>query len=165
MPGILLIDGDPVSRKVAAEALASEGYSVDTGASLADARQLGDKKRYSLIVAKLELPDGDGLGLLRWSVEHKGAPVVVLSASGAVISTVNGKEGGVPGSTNYLRWLVRRTLGSASRPMRLREIERTAIEDALRANGGNRTHTARQLGISLRKLQYRLKEYGQAGPG
>jgi two-component system NtrC family response regulator/two-component system response regulator HydG len=40
-----------------------------------------------------------------------------------------------------------------------REIERRAIENALEANHGNRTHAARQLGISLRKLQYRLKEY------
>lgn len=38
-------------------------------------------------------------------------------------------------------------------------IERNAIEEALRAHNGNRTHAARQLGISLRKLQYRVKEY------
>jgi DNA-binding NtrC family response regulator len=41
-----------------------------------------------------------------------------------------------------------------------RDIERQAIEDALRANGGNRTKAAKQLGMSLRKLQYRLNEYG-----
>lgn len=41
-----------------------------------------------------------------------------------------------------------------------RDIERKAIEEALRANRGNRTNTARQLGMSLRKLQYRLNEYG-----
>jgi DNA-binding NtrC family response regulator len=46
-----------------------------------------------------------------------------------------------------------------SPPAGWREIERRAIEDALRAHDGNRTHAARQLGISLRKLQYRLKEY------
>ena len=43
--------------------------------------------------------------------------------------------------------------------MLLKDIERQAIEDALRANNGNRTRAARQLGISLRTLQYRLKEY------
>jgi two-component system, NtrC family, response regulator AtoC len=47
-----------------------------------------------------------------------------------------------------------------ARPVLFREIERKAIEDALRANNGSRTKTARQLGISLRTLQYRLKEYG-----
>jgi len=41
----------------------------------------------------------------------------------------------------------------------MREIERLAIEDALRKHAGNRTHAARELGISLRTLQYRLKEY------
>jgi two-component system, NtrC family, response regulator AtoC len=46
-----------------------------------------------------------------------------------------------------------------SRPAAWKAIERKAIEEALRAHDGNRTHAARQLGISLRKLQYRLKEY------
>jgi two-component system, NtrC family, response regulator AtoC len=47
-----------------------------------------------------------------------------------------------------------------ARPADWKEIERKSIEEALRAHRGNRTHAARQLGISLRKLQYRLKEYG-----
>jgi two-component system response regulator HydG len=41
-----------------------------------------------------------------------------------------------------------------------KDIEKQAILDALEANAGNRTRTAAQLGISLRTLQYRLKEYG-----
>jgi DNA-binding NtrC family response regulator len=46
-----------------------------------------------------------------------------------------------------------------------KDIERQAIEEALRANHGNRTQAARQLGISLRTLQYRLKEYsGETQP-
>ena len=44
-------------------------------------------------------------------------------------------------------------------PVTFREFERKLIEGTLRANGGNRTRTARQLGISLRTVQYRLKEY------
>jgi DNA-binding NtrC family response regulator len=46
--------------------------------------------------------------------------------------------------------------------MNMRDLERRAIEEALRRNNGNRTQTARDLGISLRTLQYRLKEYGAA---
>ncbi len=49
--------------------------------------------------------------------------------------------------------------GERSRPVLWRDIERAAIEDALRMNHGNRTLAAQQLGISLRTLQYRLKEY------
>lgn len=46
------------------------------------------------------------------------------------------------------------------RPVLFKDIERRSIEEALAQNEGNRTRTARQLGISLRTLQYRLKEYG-----
>jgi two-component system response regulator FlrC len=49
--------------------------------------------------------------------------------------------------------------GEHARPLLWREIERAAIEDALRTHHGNRTLAAQQLGISLRTLQYRLKEY------
>jgi DNA-binding NtrC family response regulator len=45
-------------------------------------------------------------------------------------------------------------------PVLFRDIEKKAILDALGGNQGNRTRAARQLGISLRTLQYRLKEYG-----
>ena len=52
------------------------------------------------------------------------------------------------------------TSAGPARPVLFREIERQAILDALQVNDGNRTRTAQQLGISLRTLQYRLKEYG-----
>ncbi|NMC71267.1 MAG: sigma-54-dependent Fis family transcriptional regulator [Myxococcales bacterium] len=47
----------------------------------------------------------------------------------------------------------------------LRDLERRAILEALEATGGNRKAAAARLGISLRTLQYRLKEYGLAGRG
>ena len=45
----------------------------------------------------------------------------------------------------------------------LASVERLAILAALERNDGNRTRAARELGISRRKLLYRLKEYGQDG--
>ncbi len=56
------------------------------------------------------------------------------------------------------------TAAGPARPVLLEDIERQAIMDALEANGGNRTKTARQLGISLRTLLYRLKDYGITPP-
>jgi two-component system NtrC family response regulator/two-component system response regulator HydG len=41
----------------------------------------------------------------------------------------------------------------------MQEIEKYAIQKTLAAVGGNRTRAAEVLGISLRKIQYRLKEY------
>ena len=52
------------------------------------------------------------------------------------------------------------TSSGPARPVLFKDIERNAIESALRENDGNRTRAARQLGISLRTLQYRLKDYG-----
>ncbi|MBI3949994.1 MAG: sigma-54-dependent Fis family transcriptional regulator [Acidobacteria bacterium] len=48
----------------------------------------------------------------------------------------------------------------ASQPATLADIEKAAILEALARNQGNRHKTAEELGISLRTLQYRLKEYG-----
>jgi two-component system response regulator FlrC len=50
------------------------------------------------------------------------------------------------------------TLGS----LRLEELERLAIGEALRRVGGNRTHAARLLGISLRTLRNKLRAYRES---
>jgi transcriptional regulator with GAF, ATPase, and Fis domain len=43
---------------------------------------------------------------------------------------------------------------------RLAEVERATIVEALRANNGNQTRAARQLGITRRALIYRMQKYG-----
>ncbi len=52
------------------------------------------------------------------------------------------------------------THAAEHRLVSIKDMEKQAILDALEQNNGNRTRTARQLGISLRTLQYRLKDYG-----
>jgi len=52
------------------------------------------------------------------------------------------------------RWAPGRTLD---------EIERAVILRALARNNGNRTHTARELGISIRTLRNKLNLYRKAG--
>lgn len=47
--------------------------------------------------------------------------------------------------------------------MSLEELEQKHILTVLAKNGGNRTQTAAQLGISLRKLYYRLEQYQREG--
>ncbi|MBZ5553681.1 MAG: sigma-54 dependent transcriptional regulator [Acidobacteriia bacterium] len=47
-----------------------------------------------------------------------------------------------------------------SQPLTMAEIERRAITHALEENNGDRRKAAAQLGISLRTLQYRLRDYG-----
>jgi two-component system response regulator FlrC len=49
-------------------------------------------------------------------------------------------------------------------PIDLASLERLAIQEALRRMRGNRTHAARLLGISLRTLRNKLREYRTARP-
>jgi transcriptional regulator with PAS, ATPase and Fis domain len=48
-------------------------------------------------------------------------------------------------------------------PMSLEEMEKRHILATLEKNHGNRTLTAQELGISLRKLYYRLGQYQREG--
>jgi len=50
-------------------------------------------------------------------------------------------------------------------PIDLSSLERLAIEEALRRENGNRTHAARLLGISLRTLRNKLREYRAGAAG
>ncbi|HDG98897.1 MAG TPA: hypothetical protein ENG73_12135 [Desulfobacterales bacterium] len=43
--------------------------------------------------------------------------------------------------------------------MTLKEMEKRMIMNALRNHNGNRTHAAKMLGISVRTLRNKLKEY------
>lgn len=49
---------------------------------------------------------------------------------------------------------------NGGRPMKLREMERDIILIRLDQLKGNRTHTARSLGIGIRTLQRKLRQYG-----
>jgi DNA-binding NtrC family response regulator len=53
--------------------------------------------------------------------------------------------------------------GGDNESLTMEEIERRAILEALDKTGGNRTQAAEQLGIGLRTLQRKLKEYRLAG--
>ena len=53
-----------------------------------------------------------------------------------------------------------RGVPGGGQPVSLQEIERRSILAALQRWEGNRTRAARELGISRRSLQYKLKEYG-----
>ena len=51
----------------------------------------------------------------------------------------------------------------AALPRTMNEIEKEAILNALEQTGGNRTRAAEVLGIGLRTLQRKLREYGEGG--
>ncbi len=157
MKAILIVGGNHGFHSQLEAELVNENCSVETGTSVQDALALAERREFGVVVTALLLPDGDGLQVWQWFHEHYPETSVLLIAPSDQTSRL---------AEVVKAGLQRPASTEAAAPLTWREIERRAIERALRETGGNRTHAARRLGISLRKLQYRLKEYGlpNAGP-
>ena len=91
------------------------------------------------------------------AVEH----AVVMSTGSLILpedlpEPISSKAGEVPGAEA--------PADPQRRPLRemISRYEAQVIADALQRNGGNRMHTAQELGISRRSLLYKLQEYGIA---
>jgi DNA-binding NtrC family response regulator len=52
------------------------------------------------------------------------------------------------------------SLGEIVPGLTLRELERTLLEKTLDATGGNRTRAAGMLGVSLRTVRNKIREFG-----
>ena len=52
------------------------------------------------------------------------------------------------------------SLGGIEPGLTLRELERTLLEKTLGATGGNRTRAAGMLGVSLRTVRNKIREFG-----
>ncbi len=82
MTGILAIEDDWTVRTVLEHTLKSAGYDVDLVPGISDARQLLAEGHYDLVLLDLNLPDGNGLDLLRDIRKDLGTGVPVLVLSG-----------------------------------------------------------------------------------
>ncbi|MGH2680294.1 MAG: response regulator transcription factor [Actinomycetota bacterium] len=79
---ILAIEDDWTVRTVLEHTLASAGHDVDVVAGLSDGRKLFTDGTYDLVLLDLNLPDGNGLDLLRDIRRELGASVPVLVLTG-----------------------------------------------------------------------------------
>ena len=82
MTGILAIEDDWTVRTVLEHTLKSAGYDIDLVSGISDARQLLAEGRYDLVLLDVNLPDGNGLDLLRDLRKNLGTGVPVLVLSG-----------------------------------------------------------------------------------
>jgi two-component system, response regulator FlrC len=87
------------------------------------------------------------------ALEESGAP---LPASNGAAATSATPPAAAPGERAPNRF-------PEDLPIGLATLERLAIDEALRRVGGNRTHAARLLGISIRTLRNKLRELRDAG--
>src|SRR6266852_1084156 len=92
---ILVVDDEPMMSDSLRQHLVEEGYAVDTAASGADAIDLFDGGAHHLVICDLQLPDMDGLTLLRHMKDAKPTTeVIVVTGYGSVQTAVEATKAG-----------------------------------------------------------------------
>jgi len=92
---ILIIDDEPTMADSLKQNLGEEGYSVDTAATGAEAIELFDQGGHHLAICDLQLPDIDGLEVLRHIKDAKPTTeVIVVTGHGSVAKAVEATKAG-----------------------------------------------------------------------
>src|SRR5437868_13140459 len=92
---ILVVDDEPMMSDSLRQHLADEGYAVDIASSGAEAIDLFDGGAHHLVICDLQLPDMDGLTLLRHMKDAKPATeVIVVTGYGSVQTAVEATKAG-----------------------------------------------------------------------
>ena len=105
---IVVVDDEAPAREMVGDYLRLHGFEVtlcDGGTSL---RQLLDKQTADLIVLDLNMPEEDGLSIVRWVKQRLTVPIIMLTATASPIDRVVGLE---LGADDYL-----------AKPCELREL-------------------------------------------
>jgi len=92
---ILLVEDDQRLTTLLTASLRSEGYAVDVAATVEDGHWMASEVPHDAIVLDVGLPDGDGIDLCaRLRDEGVWAPILVLTAHGAIAERVRGLDAG-----------------------------------------------------------------------
>ena len=105
---VVVVDDEAPAREMVGDYLRLHGFEVtlcDGGTSL---RQLLDKQTADLIVLDLNMPEEDGLSIVRWIKQRLAVPIIMLTATASPIDRVVGLE---LGADDYL-----------AKPCELREL-------------------------------------------
>jgi DNA-binding NtrC family response regulator len=92
---ILVVDDEPMMADSLKQNLAEEGYKVDTAANGAEAIELFDRGGHHLAICDLQLPDMDGLDVMRHMKDAQPATeVIVVTGYGSVARAVEATKAG-----------------------------------------------------------------------
>ena len=92
---ILVVDDEPMMTDSLKQNLAEEGYKVDTAATGAEAIELFDRGGHHLAICDLQLPDMDGLNVMRHMKDtHPATEVIVVTGYGSVARAVEATKAG-----------------------------------------------------------------------
>jgi len=183
---VLIVEDEGRLRDLLARTLVGWGFETAAGRSGEEALRLHEAKPFDIAILDLNLPAMDGLDTLRHLREK--APhlqAIILTGFASIESARQAVHLDVvefltkPCHLGELEKALDRALRrmsptppavidtpelpAAAPGATLEEVERLHILAALRRNDGNRTATAKELGISRRTLYYKLEEYQRQG--
>jgi len=93
--GLLLVEDEAELAELVANNLRRDGFAVDVAGRIGDARAALSTTAYELVLLDLRLPDGDGLGLIRWlRREECATPIIVLTARDRLRDRIDGLNAG-----------------------------------------------------------------------
>ena len=88
-PIVLVVDDEPDIRELLSLTLRRMDLDPRTAATLTDAQRLLKAERFDLCLTDMQLPDGDGLELVKWMQQYSSTvPVAVITAHGNVETAV-----------------------------------------------------------------------------
>ena len=95
-PLILVAEDDKSVRLVVQQALARQGYAVQSSGTATGLWKLIESGKGDVLITDVALPDGDGLDLLpRIQERRPDLPVIVMSARSTLLTAVKAQQVGV----------------------------------------------------------------------
>ncbi|HEY1587880.1 MAG TPA: response regulator, partial [Polyangia bacterium] len=145
-PHVLVVDDSLTVRKHLEEAFDAAGFESTLCESLGAARRSLERRRFSLVLLDVILPDGDGVDLLteiKRAPATSSLPVMLLSSEAAVHDRVRGLETGAdeyvgkPYDASYVvaraRELIGASIASSAAPVVLVIDDSQTFREGLRA--------------------------------
>ena len=151
----LIVEDDTVLRRVMQDSLGQAGHRVDVAANAAEARHLWRVQPFDAVLLDLNLPDGNGLAVLR-DARGRGdrTPVLVLTARNRTEERIAGLDAG---ADDYLG----KPFELAEVEARLRALVRRAqgAEDRVELGGLLLERHARRLFVHGDELELPAREF------
>ena len=163
MRKVLIVEDDKEIGKLLSESFISQGYKCHIVGSLSEAyTYLLSSSDLSLIILDLILPDGDGLGLLKYlrsTLKFKNLPIIIISARGGELDRVLGLE---LGADDYIvkPFSLREVIIRANRILRRNlEPEKILNYGPLKIDKKKKVIFLKEKPLTLTPTEYKILEF------